>query len=62
MKNLILFGAFTLIAFTSCRKDYTCSCVEPEKKFQYENLKKSEAEDACALQNTAWAPGTCSLD
>jgi hypothetical protein len=57
------------MCFTSCKKDYTCTCKytyagETEtEKFEYKDVKKKDAKSACDLLNTlASGEGTCSLD
>jgi hypothetical protein len=67
-KSIVCLSIFLLgIGFTSCKKDYTCSCEVNKKKYiyDYSNQLKSEAEKACDQQNTAAKmadpAGTCSL-
>jgi len=66
MKKLFILMAMVAFVFTSCKKDYTCTCtsdttgVDPIV-YNYDNFKKSDAEDACdALNNVAGV--TCVLD
>ncbi len=55
-----------LTAFTSCKKDYTCTCTTLgiESSTTIEDKSKSEAEDICATADTAaqLAGGSCTLD
>lgn len=67
MKNLfifaILFSAVTMLS--SCKKDYTCDCGN-EGKFQFNDVKKKDAEDACKNAETGFkmlnASASCKLD
>lgn len=57
MKKVLFVGALALVSLASCKKDYTCSCSgtdipENWKKFEYSKMKKGDAEDACASQQT----------
>ena len=67
-----IFAAVAIVAlFASCKKDYTCTCVDtsgieplfPNTVVPYNGLSKSEAEDAesvCTLLNgTASSIYTC---
>jgi len=48
---LFLGFAFTLIAFSSCKKDYRCTCSENGDyytHFEYNKVEKSAAEAFCA--------------
>lgn len=55
--NLALAVVFAAsLAFTACKKDYTCTCKMngTESKSELNDAKKSDAEDACkALETTA---------
>jgi|LakMenEpi03Aug12_release.lakeMendotaPanAssembly.Ray.scaffolds.fasta_scaffold4238223_1 hypothetical protein len=70
MKKIVLslaVVAFAAVSFTSCKKDYTCSCSDPTgdtQKIEIKDAKKADAEDACAASNTIWAlvGGSCKLD
>ena len=81
MKNLsLLLAGVALVALTttSCKKIYTCNCtaastdatvVENVDWYDYENtvkLKKADAEDACAVVETAAqyydAEATCVIE
>lgn len=50
----LVLGFFVLVAFSACKKDYTCTCVNT---FEEEittsattiKAKKADAEDACDL-------------
>ena len=57
-------------ATTSCKKDYTCTCVTKATGFDdittvipFNDQKKGDAEDACAAleSNTAGIVTTCTL-
>lgn len=56
MKNLFLglgVAVFLSVGLFSCSKDYECHCEfsdGTEQEFDYEGVKKSEAEDACKAQ------------
>lgn len=48
----IPLGLFVLVAFSACKKDYTCTCVttfegEITTSTTKINAKKATAEDAC---------------
>lgn len=67
MKKTILSAvavAFVL-TFTSCKKDYTCSCKGTliSQDYPLEDVKKKDAEDACNSLSATWtlAGGSCSL-
>lgn len=55
-----------IVGMTSCKKDYTCTCTVGgvESTSTFEDVKKSEAEDACNSLDTAASigGGSCSLD
>ena len=65
-----LFHSFVVIcgvaALSSCKKDFTCTCVTNSgtSREVFTNLKKAEAEDACqALDAVATLDnGVCRLD
>jgi len=48
-KLLILAGAVAMLSVTACKKDYTCACTvsSGNVSYEYEKVKKQEAEDAC---------------
>ncbi len=68
MKKIILFAAIALVGstFTSCKKDYTCTCTVSATgmattKYTYPltNTTKSDATSACsALQSSAITAAT----
>ncbi len=65
---LMLTLFFVGMTFTSCKKDYTCTCVteidglDPVTNVvSYDGVKKSEAEDACDILDGA-ANTTCTLE
>jgi len=57
MKNLFILTVFALIALTSCKKDYTCTCTvdfmgQPISTSTTINATKADAEKACEAGNT----------
>jgi hypothetical protein len=59
--------AFAAVSFTSCKKDYTCTCTDSTgltDKTEFKDAKKSDAEDACATLSalSALGGGSCKLD
>ncbi len=75
MKNLILMCAVfaTVAMFSSCKKDYTCTCTFADglggtqtSISELTDAKKSDAEDACSALETAAQladpDATCTLD
>lgn len=68
MKKVIGIAAFAvlgMVALSSCKKDYTCECTVggSTSSTVYEDIKKSDAEDACTSLSTlaALGGGSCSL-
>lgn len=61
-KVLLIASAIAMLGAVSCKKDYTCAC--GEIKYTYENVKKSDAEDACDLQSSLFSLGgvSCELE
>jgi hypothetical protein len=62
----IVMVALLAAAFTSCKKDYTCTCKFPglpDIKGEYKDVKKKDAEKACDAANTQYKAvgGSCSL-
>ena len=57
---MVVLGAVSL---TSCKKDYTCVCVDgaDTESFPIKDQKKSDAKNACNSLSILWAPGSCSL-
>lgn len=56
-KNYFLpaFFILSVVAFSSCKKDYTCECTYKDSfnapqtiSIEYKDVKKSDAKDACA--------------
>ncbi len=50
----VVLGLFVLLAFSACKKDYTCTCVttfegEVTTSTTTIKAKKAKAEDACDL-------------
>ena len=59
-KSSLVLGILmlTAIAFSSCKKDYTCECTYKDafgasqtSTVDYKDAKKSDAEDACKAYN-----------
>ncbi len=69
MKNLMILAAAIcmMVAFSSCKKDYTCSCTVAGTTIlvEYEGVKKGDAEDACSAAEATYKLGdpeaTCTL-
>lgn len=72
MKTLFAFAAVVVfaLAFTSCRKDYKCTCKDSngiiiEQASQtYKQVKKKDAESSCESFSNTWAKplgGSCSI-
>lgn len=69
MKKIAPIAAIALfaVAFTSCKKDYTCTCKNSagvaSTPVEYKNVKKSDAKKACDALSTIAAinGGSCSL-
>lgn len=67
-KALTLFAGVAVVAmlFSSCKKDYTCSCTIAgiTTKATIANASKKDATDACDASNTSAAlvGGSCKLD
>ena len=62
-----VFAVVAVVALlASCKKDYTCTCTAAgvTSSFEYKDVKKADAEDACDAQSTLFAltGGSCSLD
>lgn len=63
-------GSFTLLvailALTSCRKDYTCTCVTDgvSERHVIERVKRSHAEDECEQRDAVVQlnGGSCTLN
>ncbi len=55
MKKVVL-ALVVVAALSSCKKDYTCVCTDgPDtESYPLKNMKKSDAEDACAVYNALW--------
>jgi hypothetical protein len=64
MKKVLLSVAViaALASFSSCKKDYTCTCNFSGQTFTYElkDLSKSDAETACDVYSIGGY--SCSLD
>jgi len=68
MKKFVLILVTVIPALISCRKDRTCTCTNNGNnlgEFKYTNVKRSEASDHCAAQQTSYnvtyPNATCSL-
>lgn len=64
-----VFGIAALLsvfALGSCKKDYTCTCTVSGATYTYQlnDVKKSDAKDACNTVGAAWitAGGTCDFE
>lgn len=63
MKKInLLFGALLLLAFSSCKKEYTCVCTTsagipgvaiPDTESNLGKLSKKKAEEQCSSRNTS---------
>ena len=69
MKKMIGVAAFAVlgvIALSSCKKDYNCVCTVGgvSDSTVYKDMKKSDAEAACASKNStaALVGGSCALN
>lgn len=66
MKKIALISAAMLtIAFTSCKKDWTCECKDSAgsniSSITISNSRQPEAKTACEAQNLAGTGYKCSL-
>lgn len=66
MKKIAPIVAIALGAmFTSCKKDYTCTCTVGTDSYAIplKDVKKSDAKDACNAAGSIYilAGGSCSL-
>lgn len=61
MKSVKFLGAFAIVAslaFTSCKKDYTCTCttsvgsISNTKTYDLKNQNRVDANDACERYET----------
>lgn len=60
MKKVIAFAAFgvAVLSFTSCKKDYTCTCKAnglPDQVLSIQKAKKADAESACQTAQEQWS-------
>lgn len=71
MKKLFVVAAVALIvvSFSSCKKDYTCTCKGDTMGsivLPFNDAKKADAQDACDAAETTYknadATCTCTLD
>ena len=68
MKKILLIAAAACFVMTSCKKDYTCECVDSDRtnpddfNTKYTKVKKKDAEASCKTLNDFWSPDwTCTL-
>ena len=58
--------AFAAVSFTSCKKDYTCTCTVAGATTtnKYEKVSKDDAQKSCDASNASAAilGGSCKLD
>ena len=63
---MLALGVVAFVSLASCKKDYTCTCTIDGESVAtpYNDVKKSDAEDACDALNTQFSAqgGSCSLD
>lgn len=67
MKKFLLFTAVcAIVALSSCKKDYNCTCdiLGTETITPINNVSKNDAQDACDALNisAALVGGSCTLD
>ena len=69
MKKATIIAAAAIIglSFSSCKKDYTCTCTIPgsdPEVLEIKDAKKGDAKDACDTFGLLYtfAGGSCSLD
>ncbi len=60
MKKVIAFAAFgvAVLSFSSCKKEYTCTCTGtglPDQVINIPKAKKSDAESTCNSAKSQWA-------
>jgi len=69
MKKLLTILALSIfvLAFTSCKKDFTCECTVDgdTQNVEYKSVKKSDAKKSCEEVETTWkglgAEASCNL-
>jgi hypothetical protein len=68
MKKVTSIALIALLAvgFTSCKKDWTCTCKDKDGKespYTYPKVPKKTAKASCDAANTSWTAGggSCSL-
>lgn len=69
MKKIAVFAFLSIVAFSSCKKKYTCSCTYPEgsgisnTNAESGNLSKKDAERWCknASDGATILSGNCKL-
>ncbi len=63
----IVMVALLAVAFTSCKKDWSCECKDKDGNvdftYTYPKVAKSSAKTSCDAANTTWKAdgGSCSL-
>lgn len=67
-KFTLAIAAIGLISLASCKKDYTCTCTDPNDptsnaSFTFKDAKKKDAKKACDGWHSIYAMdgGSCSL-
>lgn len=63
---LIATAAVFVLAFTSCKKDYTCDCTGTDAwtySYTMTDVTKKDAEASCDAANATWSSfgASCSL-
>ena len=62
-KSVFILAAFVVVAFSSCKKDYTCTCQDTgsaDEVFPMKHVKKADAQKSCDGISPAYDKG-CSL-
>ena len=63
----MILAAVAGFGLASCKKDYTCKCTldGESQNYEYSNVKKADAEDACDTQqkqfSSAGINAACSI-
>lgn len=67
MKKVLFLLGGALAIFTSCKKDYTCTCTYSyygytlQESYEYTNMKEDAATDACNTQLAVSGYDACTL-
>jgi hypothetical protein len=68
MKKVLFLVAIAAFTMTSCKKDYTCQCVDTDRtnpddfSVKYSKVKKKDAQKSCDAVKALWEPEwTCTL-